>query len=310
MAINISGVIGLTILKNKETKLLIFYDDHSNKNYCRDINSYFINQLIEKITNDSSKKVKVFLEEPFSDSINKIKILWEGSKHLYLFRKYYNTIMKKCGKSKICYTYPVDIRLDLFEISIEELLNNLNTVDYFKDFDKTVIQYFDNILYIFDIIELENDNRMINFIKNIFNLYSTDEYYKMLKQIINLFYKKFIEKNKDIKIENYLNVLTDHSFVYSQGFPFNNSNENCFIDQIDKIISGIMEFYLIILLNLKSDYKIVYLGYYHSNNIVYILKKYYGYTEILSIGATEDIESKNNINSCVQVDNKYLNIIQ
>jgi hypothetical protein len=308
MSVNISGVIGLTILKKNETKVLIFYDDHSNKEYCKNIDNYFINQLIEKITNDPNKKVKIFLEEPFSDAINKIKVLWGESKHLYLFRKYYNTIMKKCGKSKICYTYPVDIRLDLFEVSIEEIMSNLKTVNYFKDFDRTVIQYFKNILYLFDIIEIKNDNRMINFIKNIFYLYSTDEYYKMLKQVIISFYNKFIEKNKDSKINHFLNSLTDHSFIYSEGFPFNNLNEDCFTDQIDKIISGIMEFYLVILLNLKSDYKIIYLGYYHSNNITYILKKYYGYEEILSVGNTSNIESSYRVNSCIQVDQKYLDI--
>ena len=57
------------------------------------------------------------------------------------------------------------------------------------------------------------------------------------------------------------------SYSLFTGYPFQNSNENNFLDQYDKLINGIMEFYIFILCNCFEKKNIIlYSGYYHSNN--------------------------------------------
>ena len=71
-----------------------------------------------------------------------------------------------------------------------------------------------------------------------------------------------------------------------------------------------MELYTYILIT-KLQYQnvIVYSGYYHSNNITNILKKYYDFKEVYTIGNTTNIEKKDEkyINSCLYIDKKIFN---
>jgi len=71
-----------------------------------------------------------------------------------------------------------------------------------------------------------------------------------------------------------------------------------------------MELYAIIIID-TSNYNniILYSGYYHSNNICFILKNHFGFVEENKIGATDDINNikENNIASCLKIDkNKAL----
>ena len=237
--LNISGTIGLSILENQNNKIFIFYDDHQNKKYCKD--NFFISNLLDNIIKDPkyNKDTCLILEEPFIKNSDKIKILWSDSKHLMYFRKFYSKIINKCGKDKVCFGFPADIRLTLLDISIEEIMDNVNVNKY----KIKIGEYFKYIIFLFDIepIIIENNN-IINFLKKVFSTYTKSIYYiELEKKIIN-FYNKFIKDNKNIFINNLIKTLSPehYNFRYNKGYPFIKINDIYFFDEIDKILSGIM----------------------------------------------------------------------
>jgi hypothetical protein len=305
--LNISGTIGLSILENQNNKIFIFYDDHQNKKYCKD--NFFINNLLNNIIKDPkyNKDTCLILEEPFIKNSDKIKILWSDSKHLMYFRKFYSKIINKCGKDKVCFGFPADIRLSLLDISIEEIMDNVNVNKY----EIKIMDYFKYIIFLFDIehIIIENNN-IINFLKKVFSTYTKSIYYiELEKKIIN-FYNKFIKDNKNIFINSLIKTLSPehYNFKYNKGYPFIKINDIYFFDEIDKILSGIMEFFIIIMIKLLPyKFKFIYAGYYHSNNIKHILINTYNYKLITEYGITENIETINEktINNCINVDEKY-----
>ncbi len=304
--LNISGTIGLSILENENNKIFIFYDDHQNKKYCKD--NYFISTLLNNIIKNPkyNKDTCLILEEPFINNNDKIKVLWSESKHLEYFRKFYSKIINKCGKNKVCFGFPADIRLSLLDISIEEIMENIELNKYkIKVFD-----YFKHILHLFDIEVITNNNKIINFLKLVFSKYTKSNYYIQLKLKIMNFYKKFIINNKNIMLNDFIKKLSpeDYIFKYDKGYPFLDNDNIYFFDEIDKISSGIMEFFIIIMvILLPYKFKFIYAGYYHSNNIKHILINLYNYKLITEYGITENIEKINDktINNCINVDEKY-----
>jgi hypothetical protein len=304
--LNISGTIGLSILENENNKIFIFYDDHQNKKYCKD--SFFISNLLDNIIKDPkyNKDTCLILEEPFIGKNDKIKILWSESKHLEYFRQFYSKIINKCGKNKVCFGFPADIRLSLLDISIEEIMDNVEINKYkIKIFD-----YFKHILFLFDIELLTSDNNIINFLKIVFLKYTKSNYYIELEKKIVNFYKKFIKDKKDIMINDFIKTLSPehYNFKYNKGYPFLKQSDIYFFDETDKILSGIMEFFMIIMIILLPyKFKFIYAGYYHSNNIKHILMNTYNYKLITEYGITENIEIINDstINNCINVDEKY-----
>ena len=315
----ISGTIGIKILYNSELnkKIFIFYDDHSNTRYCNKSNvksknnsQLFISELFNKISNND---IAMILEEPFLEPNSKIKILWDDSEHLFLFRKFYTKLINKCSNEKICKIFPFDIRLSLFDISPDEIIFNLDEPN--TDYNIKLTSYFQNILYLFDLNNLKPDkNSVIYFVKKVFDIYKNSKYYKLLKKRIVNFNDKYkiTSTNKTIYdlIKEYNNTS---NFIYEEGFPFvNNYNDN-FVDQLDKISSGIMELYsLILTLLLPNKNIVIYAGYYHSNNLAYVLNKYYNFTKEYSSGITNNIDSKKSseIDNCVKINSEYLHLIE
>ena len=53
--VNISGILGISILKKNNKYYIIFYDDHNNKKYCKE-NINYISDLLYKLNklNNSS----------------------------------------------------------------------------------------------------------------------------------------------------------------------------------------------------------------------------------------------------------------
>ena len=45
--VNISGILGISILKKNNKYYIIFYDDHNNKKYCKE-NINYINEIDHK----------------------------------------------------------------------------------------------------------------------------------------------------------------------------------------------------------------------------------------------------------------------
>ena len=309
---NISGVIGLSILQNKKNKIFIFYDDHNNVRYCGD--KFYISDLFsDLLKNDKfSKDICLLLEEPFFNNLNKIKVLWGESGHLRNFRKFYTEIMIKCTKDKFCAGYPVDVRLVLTDFSIEEIIDTQTASSKYRNV--YIKNFFNPILFLFGIhTTLIKKNSIIYFLKNIFENFASSRFYKELHKRIILFYNKFVKDNENIFLYDYVKTLSPENlnFKYIKGYPFINDSNIYFFDEIDKILSGIMEFFtFIIILILPHKFKFFYAGYYHSNNMKFILMNYYGYELVSEYGITEDIEIKNpsSINNCIAVEKKYLDL--
>lgn len=311
--IKISGSIGMVFLKNRINKknIYIYFDDHSNKNYCNSPDSIYLDDLFNDITKIHNDHI-ILLEEPFISNYSNIKFLWANTPHVIKFRNFYRKISKKCSDKKECYIFPFDIRLNICDVSMDDLIHNINDDEYFKKYDISVILYFRYILYLFDYIAYnekifkDTDNNII-FIKKVFDTHLDSEYYKKLKEQFDYFYNHFIEPNKKIKICEFLKNNKHGSYNFLSGYPFINDDKHNFLDQYDKLINGIMEFYAFILLNgFKAKNISIYAGYYHSNNLTHILCNYLNYEQVYQIGNTENIEHKqdNKIMNCLHIEKK------
>lgn len=311
--LQISGSIGMVKLINSDKNIFIFYDDHSNKKYCNSINSIFLYDLFEIIKKNNSDTI-ILLEEPFINNYSNIKFLWNDTPHIIKFRKFYKKIMKDCVDTKTCYTFPIDIRLCICDISIDELYENINNKEYFKKINIDTKQYFKYLLYLFDLENISNnfesDQNDILFVKKVFDTFSKSIYYLKLKEQFQIIFENFIKPNLNLQIYEFICKFKNRSFDFAPGYPFENSNLNNFSDQYDKLINGIMEFYMCILIfGMKYTNNIIYTGYYHANNITYILKKYYNFKEVYTIGNVKQIEliDDRQISNCLYIDKKIFN---
>lgn len=320
--IKISGSIGMVKLMRGDNNIFIFHDDHANLKYCNKNNSIFLFEFIENVIM-SGKNYTVLLEEPFVSDYSNIKFLWKDTPHIVKFRKFYKKITSNCAlDKKKCYAYPIDIRLILTDVSFDELLSNINTPNYFNNYNPSVEQYFMYIDYLFanntgktngliDEKSLEKYNKNILFIKRVFEIFNTSEYYIKLKYEYDRIYYKYIKPNIKIGIFSFVTEHKNEEYNFVPGFPFenlsfdNDNNNNNFLSQFDKLINGIMEFYAFILLvGLGQKNVILYSGHYHSKNLSYILEKYYGYDITYSVGHIDNLEmySDDDITNCLNID--------
>ena len=249
--IKISGSIGMVKLQKNDKSIYMFYDDHSNISYCKNTDSIFLYEMIDKIVK-STRDYIILLEEPFVNNYSNIKFLWNETPHIIKFRKYYKKIIKKCSDTKICKIFPVDIRLIICDVSIDELISNIDSPNYFDNYKINVFEYFKHLLYLFDYIDwddklFENSDQNIFFLKSVFKKNTQDEYYIKLKYQFDKLYNKFIEPNKYIDIKSFIFKYKLEQYDFFIGYPFENNNENIFLNQYDKLINGIMELYIYII---------------------------------------------------------------
>ena len=152
-------------------------------------------------------------------------------------------------------------------------------------------------MYIFDCIEFNNnifkslDNDNLIFLKKVFDNFNTTLYYTKLKDQFIKLYKKFIEPNITLSIYDFIKKYKNGLYSFVSGYPFENSNEDDFLDQYDKLINGLMEFYMFVLtMCLGKQNVIIYSGYYHSNNLTWIFENFYEFEQIYKVGKTTKIE--------------------
>ena len=324
---NISGAIGFTVLINKKLnkKIYLLYDDHSNNRYCSSSNQNMLTEIYKKLEKKYDN-ILFLLEEPLIYEGTKLKLLWNNSSHIIDFRKFYSESIKKCDLTKICSSFPIDIRICLIDVSIEELISNINDKKYFtSDLNYYTPNYFRNILYLFDIIsekdftellllnidlkdiiEYQPDSNIL-FIKKVFNFFKDSEHYKKLANTIKIFFINYILPNKKTFLYDFIksNIIDDYTL--DCGFPFILSKYSGMLDFFDHIINGIMEFYTVILANyLENSFIIINAGFYHGINIKYILSKYYDYLIEYDVGITNIEQIDSDYINCIEVDNKYL----
>ncbi len=332
----ISGSMGLVILKNEKLNktVYLFYDDHSNNNYCSinnktSIENYNFLLKVYKLLEKKHKNILFLLEEPFISNMSNLAFMWEESAHVEDLRNFYIDSIQKCSLSGICNSFPVDIRLCLFEISIEELINNINNKEYFNDLDYFTLNYFKNIFFIFNIIDekeyiklsLMNDKNFLSqienieqierifFLRKVFNMFTNTEYYKKLKNKVEDFYLKYIKPNTNTLLYDFIKDNSKIFYTFDYGFPFTTTNYTNMLDNLDHITCGILEFYVVILTNyLTNNFIVINCGFYHGLTISYILSNYFDYKIEYKTGITEVKEAFNNKNykNCIEIDNKYL----
>ncbi len=328
--INISGSIGISVLINHKLnkKLYIFYDDHSNKKYCNKNYNMFLDGLFNLLKNKYIPGSILFLlEEPLINTDSKILNIFDDSIHVVKSKKFYLKLVDKCAKNKICDAFPIDIRLCLFDISLDELIENINDLNYFSDIKYDCLTYFKNLLYIFDIVQdneyniyenkINENISNIEFIKKILNIFSDSEYYNRIKKYVKILYQNFIIPYKNKKLNVFLKNNLNYNYSFVEGFPFisdsvyiTSQNINL-LDLVDKILNSLLEFYTIILINyLKKDTIIINTGLFHGINIKYILKNVYHYKIIYESGLTNynDIDKEDKKSNCLCIEKNIFNI--
>jgi hypothetical protein len=169
-----------------------------------------------------------------------------------------------------------------------------------------------------------DDGTVIVFLKNVFSNYTHTFHYRQLKKKVEAFYNKFIKNNVNTRVCDIAGPIDgggegredgdggwegregdgggNRDMVFVCGYPFTDDEILNFFDELDKILSAIMEFYMIILINIfKSKQKIVYAGYYHCKNVKHILTSYYDYEQIYNTGITDNVETSDNVCSCISI---------
>jgi len=262
---NISGAIGLTILKrsinNIEKKVFIFSDNHSNENYCNNSfkNSFNIKTLLDKKKYTS----QVLLEEVKRNKKSELKELWSESEHTVELKNLYldnpDTII------------PIDIRQYLYVVSWE-LLNTKTKKLTMREYLERFISFFDYQNNIPDLTNLMD--------KIIFKTTGVAKYFNLMKKDFNNIIKQF-----DIN-----ETIVNHINKYDKRFLL----------MIDDIASMIMDWYTIINIFTTKKDTYIHAGLFHTSNIIQILVDNFNFTISYQSG-TNDINNHNDIKSCVNI---------
>ena len=323
---NISGAIGLSVLKKGEKEFFIFYDQHNNDLYCSNSNSKFLDSILEEYF--INKNSLILLEELIDYGKNdEIITIWKNTYHTKKFKEFF---LNNKDRSNVV---PFDIRTLLFPISPFLIINDLNDFkevdpDNIKKFinNTNVGEYFYIFLYFFDLVnkdvlyhqKYKNIIKIVKSIKKqILSYFKTvnqtdDIYYhfKKLKKYANNFKKKFVDKNPNITIAEFLKI---NSSKY-QDIDILNKNiitssdnlleDNSWIEYIDTLSSSIIEFYAILLFfcfNKKQTF--LHSGLIHSANIVWLLRNHYKYESVYDKGITdyENLENNIIIKNCIAI---------
>ena len=235
--LELSGIIGITILEKNNKFYIFLYDDHNNDKYCKkELN--FVPELLKIFNNKREIKTSFFIED-YKEN-NKDYYIWNNIKHLNEFNKYL-----KINKNKLNW-YLTDIRLYIGNIfNIDELKKNLN--------------------FLFDLDEINNDNIYLIKLKKEINDFCFNN------KLVNKLFLKLKDKYTKIRKLN----KNDNSLFqfFFKGYLIKDLNFDDTRFELDYIIDNLMELYLIInIIKYKKDINIFYYGLFHCINIVNYLK--------------------------------------
>ena len=282
---SISGSISYAYVKlNKDIELYIYFDDHGNTNYCKNKSAVFLDTHIKKIT--KNKFANIYLEEPLN--MKNVRSIWKN-KHVNRMSSLYKTLVDKDIK---IINFDIRTELSMFDIkhknSLYEqikknkshnLLYNINYLlePFMKDSYKFGIELKQNKT----LRQLKKTvNRLLNKHKKNEFLVKHFKYIMFrFKNLYNFLYEKDITIKKFVKVYDY--ASSDHI-----GYPYKmpELNDKNVLDYYEFLLDSIMEFYfMLLLIDSGKRMNILYTGAYHSSNILYILKKYYGSKVVKSL---------------------------
>ena len=253
--INISGIVGFTLLKYNNNKedlyLLLCADIHDGVSYCKD-NGFMIAEFL----NSKSKNNIILLEELLNtESKINVKALWPNSKH---------TQELKYLKDDNDRVIPVDIRPYLVPFSWELMRDNNKLGDI------TLGNYLLPLENFFN----KSSNFYLSLIKDKVQLMkeiqSRQTGSKLSPQVhfneINSLFEDFKKEQKELM--NTMIIKLSHKLL----------------ERINNLISLIMEWYIILLIHNNSKNIIIHCGLVHNERILNLLTKVYRFVIIKENG--------------------------
>lgn len=250
----LSGSVGYTLLENNELnkKILILADIHDGVNYCNN-NSVMIDSWLDSQTN---KSVDIYLEEVLREKFT-LGDLWPNSIHTSKLKK-----LNQNNKKII----PIDIRPYLIPFSWELLINDkghpmgqmtltkyLMQIDDVFNFRSTSILMSKYITPPMQRMEQNCSDKIKELILRCFNIN---------KEI----YLEFLEDNKDLLDKKIVDISTEK------------------LEELNNLISGIMEWYIVLLILSSKRNAIIHLGLAHSNRLNDLFIGVYNFKEVKSDG--------------------------
>ena len=263
--ININGSIGYTLLVHNDIKVLVLADMHSKLPYC-DKDGIFVSEWLK-----NKFKSKILLEEVPRTGTN-LKELWPSSPHTQKLKDVY------LENSHVI--QGVDIRPFLipfsWELSFDKEVPNITLREYL-----THINIFCNLKLSFLMKDLKGIYKKEYLARSLLGIH-----YMQIKKFIKMYVKSH-KKFLNISIKE----LT--------------KNNSVVLEQINEIISYIMEWYVIakmyqsILEGKKTI--IIHAGLAHTTNILVSLQNIYKFKILKEEGLT-DLDQYNKIsNGCLQL---------
>lgn len=270
----ISGAVGYTLLKHPDINesVLLFSDIHADVTYCNDPNSKEIHTLLDECT---EKGVTVFLEEALREQGISLESLWNAP-HTEALRELNLTNYK---------IIPVDIRSLLIPFSWELCKENT------PNCEMTLREYLGNLDEFFN---FQPSECIIKYILPAIK--QSLGYARTRKMLIVQFYllKKIFTK--------YIHSKKQY-WDYTIG-QLLREDKTDILEKINMILSMIMEWYIILLVNNCQSNMIIHIGLAHSSNVLEILNSIYQYKIIKQAGINKMTDLKDvttaQVSACVR----------
>lgn len=275
MSLNISGLVGYSILLNKNNNkiIVLLADIHDGVSYCKN-NNLYIDELLNKLID--KENIKVLLEEVPRDGVNLIE-LWPNALHTQRLKDWY---IENSDKIE-----PIDIRPFLVPFSFQKyIMNDIEDSEkklLIKDYIKTIDGIFginnkvlhNGLFFVNNLLKGLNDKESDSGISNI---------YKILKI-------KYIDLCKEID----LNKTFEEIILKNQDWFY----------RLEEIKMNLMDWYTTILL-LGSKHSICHFGLAHFVNVKNTLSKIFNCELIYENGInsfSQEIMNKKGVLACINL---------
>jgi hypothetical protein len=278
-SININGSIGYTLLKNGKNNILVLADMHDELPYCdKKITSMFINEWFE------TKKNSVILLEEVPRYGVTLKELWPSSPHTQKLKDMY---LKK--DSTVIGVDPRPYLVEYSAVILNEDPKN-SPDDKYPTGDDTLKEHFNELNKFYSLTH----EFFIKLLPNIYNikylpLSPLGQHFLDLKHFI----RQLVKKNSKFNNKKMKDIIKENSRI---------------IDEIDKCISNVMEWYIIAnifqgLENGKNNF-IIHAGLAHTTNLIELLQSYYGFQIVSENGITHMDGYNVKYSGCLEIPNK------
>lgn len=272
LSINISGLVGYTILMNPETnKLIILLGDvHDGVSYCNNTQKIWIDSILDKLLN--KKEMKILLEEVPREGLELVE-LWPDAIHTGRLKKWFLS-----NQDKIV---PIDIRPYLIPFSHQKY--HLNMID---NYEKNIImkQYLQTLNSLFKLNNIPLKNSII-FFKKIINALQDKTTQKGVFKMYTLLKKKYQTLIDKINLEDtFEKTITDNPIWFRN---------------LEELKLNIMDWYTSILL-LGKCHCVIHFGLAHYLNVKKILENNFKFKFIYQTGLNS-LDNFDKLEACIKL---------